>query len=67
MQLMQQVRSDPNVPQLQVMRKQVSRILQRFTSKRYALTSPQDQPILVGYIVLQVVCSQRFCKPLHDL
>lgn len=33
-QLMQQVHSDPSVPQLQVMRKQVSRILQRFTSKR---------------------------------
>ena len=34
MQLMKQVHADPNVPQLQVMRKQVSRILQRFTSKR---------------------------------
>lgn len=32
---MQQVHADPKVPQLQVMRKQVSRILQRFTSKRY--------------------------------
>ncbi len=37
MQMMQQVHSDPKVPQLQVMRKQVSRILQRFTSKRYCL------------------------------
>lgn len=36
-QLMQQVQTDPSVPQLQVMRKQVSRILQRFTSKRYGL------------------------------
>ena len=34
---MQQVHADPKVPQLQVMRKQVSRILQRFTSKRYGL------------------------------
>ena len=34
-QMMQQVYTDPSVPQLQVMRKQVSRILQRFTSKRY--------------------------------
>lgn len=37
-QLMQQVHADPNVPQLQVMRKQVSRILQRFTTKRYVAT-----------------------------
>ena len=35
--MMQQVYTDPGVPQLQVMRKQVSRILQRFTSKRYHL------------------------------
>ena len=36
---MHQVHADPNVPQLQVMRKQVSRILQRFSSKRYGITS----------------------------
>lgn len=36
LQLMGQVNSNPNVPELQVMRKQVSRIVQRCANKRYA-------------------------------
>lgn len=51
LQMMQQVQSDPKVPQLQVMRKQVSRILQRFTTKRYCLRSMGLVPTFLVFLL----------------